>query len=118
VVLDERQEGRDTGWVVVVQERYDIAIGPVVRLQESMLARGWFTLGVAVAVVTGLWAFVIVVLNNGGGSRLAALLRRRAGLGSERSASARGSARPPSAAVPATVPWSGPAPDGSKPGPG
>jgi hypothetical protein len=83
VRLDETQQDGDTGWVAVVEKRYDTATGPVQRLQTRMLARGGLTLAIATAVITGLWGFVIVVLNNSPGSRLVAWLRRRAGLRTE-----------------------------------
>ncbi len=99
VRLDEREQGRDTGWVVVVEKRYDAAVGPVQRLQASMLRRGGWTLALATAVVTALWAFVLVVLNNSPGSRLVTWLRRRVRLGTERSTQA-GATGAPSAAPP------------------
>jgi hypothetical protein len=94
VRLDETEQVGDTGWVVVVEKRYDTAIGPVQRLQASMLARGGLTLAVAMAVITGLWGFVIVVLNNAPGSRLVAWVRRRAGLRTERPTLAGGTGVP------------------------
>jgi hypothetical protein len=97
VRLDETEQGGDTGWVVVVEKRYDTAIGPVQRLQASMLARGGLTLAIAMAVVTALWGFVIVVLNNSPGSRLVAWVRRRAGLRTERPTLAGGTAVPSAA---------------------
>jgi hypothetical protein len=95
VQIEERPEVRDTGWVVVVQERYDVAIGPVLRLEKDMMASGWWALGVAVTVVTALWLFVIVVLNESAGARLFARLRRRIGLGGESLPSTKGSLGPP-----------------------
>jgi hypothetical protein len=91
VEIDERPQARNTGWVVIVQERYDIAIGPVLKLETNMLRQGWWSLGLAVTVVTGLWFFVIIVLNESSGSRLFGFLRRRAGLRSEWPSSGRGS---------------------------
>jgi hypothetical protein len=84
VRLDETKQAGDTGWVVVVEKRYDTAIAPVQRLHTRMLAQGGLTLAIAMAVITGLWGFVIVVLNNSPGSRLVAWVRRRAGLRTER----------------------------------
>jgi hypothetical protein len=97
VRLDETQQGGDTGWVVVVEKRYDTAIGPVQRLEKSMLARGGLTLAIAAAVITALWGFVIVVLNNSPGSRLVAWVRRRAGLRTERPTPAGGTVAPSAA---------------------
>jgi hypothetical protein len=84
VRLDETEQAGDTGWVVVVEKRYDTAIAPVQRLQTRMLAQGGLTLALAMAVITGLWGLVIVVLNNSPGSRLVAWVRRRTGLATER----------------------------------
>jgi hypothetical protein len=97
VRLDEPEQGGDTGWVVMVDKRYDTAIGPVQSLQKSMLARGGLTLLISIAVVTALWGFVIVVLNDAPGSRLAAWVRRRAGLGTERHTLAGGTSVPSAA---------------------
>jgi serine/threonine protein kinase len=83
VLIDERPEVRETGWVVVVQERYDTAIGPVDQLEKDMMVRGWTALGLAVTGVTLLWLFVVVVLNESTGSRLFRYLKRRAGLVSD-----------------------------------
>jgi eukaryotic-like serine/threonine-protein kinase len=69
-----------TGWVVFIQERYSNVIGPVTDLESEMIQRGWWALGIALTLVTGLWAFVILVLNDGGRSRLLGFLRRQAGL--------------------------------------
>jgi hypothetical protein len=98
VQFDEREQAGDTGWLVVVEKRHDAVIGPVQRLQASMLARGGLTLAIAMAVVTALWGFVIVILNNSPGSRLAAWVRRRAGLRTE------GATQVGATAVPATAP--------------
>jgi hypothetical protein len=97
VRLDETEHCGDTGWVVVVEKRYETAIAPVQRLQTSMLARGGLTLALAMAVITGLWGFVIVVLNNSPGSRLVTWVRRRAGLATERPTQAGTTGGPPAA---------------------
>jgi hypothetical protein len=97
VRLDETEQGGDTGWVVVVEKRYDTATGPVQRLQTRMLARGGLTLAIATAVITALWGFVIVVLNDSPGSRLVAWVRRRAGLRTERPTLAGGTGVPSAA---------------------
>jgi hypothetical protein len=102
VRLDETAQDNDTGWVVVVEKRYDTAIGPVQRLEKSMLARGGLTLAIATAVITLLWGFVIVVLNNSPGSRLVAWVRRRAGLRTERGTLAGGTSVPSAASRPST----------------
>jgi hypothetical protein len=109
VIVDEREEGGDTGWVVIVQEKYDLAIGPVLKLQKDMLKHGLWALAVALSVVTILWLFVILVLNESTQSRLFSFLRRRAGVTGESLASTRASlARsskpaPPAQPAPPTV---------------
>jgi hypothetical protein len=52
--------GEETGWVVVVQEAYDHAIGrSLADLRSSFISTGVITLG-GIAVVLGLlWAFVV-----------------------------------------------------------
>jgi hypothetical protein len=91
---------RDTGWWVLVQERYDIAIGPVLRLEHDMTVRGRWAVLIAVVVVTGLWLFVILVLNESAGSRLFGVLRRRAGLATASLGSVKRSARDPAPGAP------------------
>jgi serine/threonine protein kinase len=52
--------GRDTGWVVVVQESYDHAIGGAVEeLRSAFLSTGLLTLAGVAIVIGGLWAFVV-----------------------------------------------------------
>ncbi len=74
---------RDTGWVVVVQQRHDDAVGPVDGLKRKLMGLGLTALALVVGVVTALWAFVLWVLSDAPRSRLAAALRRRAGLRTE-----------------------------------
>jgi hypothetical protein len=96
VRIEERgKDVRDTGWWVIVQEKHDRAIGPVIKLRDDMISRGRWAVVMSVIVVTGLWLFVIVVLNESGGSRLFRFLRRRAGLASESLGSLKGSLRGP-----------------------
>jgi hypothetical protein len=80
VLIDERPEARDPNWTVIVQERYDAAIGPVLQLQAKMVTRGWWALGLALSVVTALWLFVLAILNESPSSRLVSFLKRRAGV--------------------------------------
>ncbi len=64
--------GRDTGWVVLVQESYDHAIGGAVEeLRSAFLSTGLLTLAGVAIVIGALWAFVVRGLS---GPR-----RRRAG---------------------------------------
>jgi eukaryotic-like serine/threonine-protein kinase len=95
VIIAERPDVRDIGWVVLVQERYDTAIGPVLALEKDMLAQGRWSLGLALTIVTALWVFVIVVLNESVGGPLIRRLRRRMGIGVDSVSSGKGSVRPP-----------------------
>jgi hypothetical protein len=70
-----------TGWVVIVQERYDEALKPAQELGEKLMRYGLTALGVVVAVVTALWGFVMIVLNEGPQNRFTKLIRRYTGSG-------------------------------------
>jgi hypothetical protein len=70
----------DTGWVVVVEERYGRTMEPVSTLQSRLLWLGLGALVVVAVLVTVLWVFVILVLNGTVGMRLMGALRRWAGL--------------------------------------
>jgi serine/threonine protein kinase len=89
----------DTGWVVVVEERYGRTMEPVGALQNRLLNLGLGALVVVAIVVTVLWGFVILVLNGTVGSRLMAGLRRWAGLpagGTSLTSSSSSASAPPS----------------------
>jgi hypothetical protein len=48
--------GQDTGWVVIVQEAYQTAIGGTLdRLKQNLLRSGLIALGVVALVMAGLW---------------------------------------------------------------
>ncbi|MGA2065996.1 MAG: serine/threonine-protein kinase [Thermoguttaceae bacterium] len=50
--------GQDTGWLVIVQESYDAAIGTVVAgLRGKLIRNGVIALGLAGLVMVGLWLF-------------------------------------------------------------
>jgi hypothetical protein len=72
----------DTGWVVLVEERTQDAFAPVRKLRGELVFQGVETLLMLLAILAGLWAFVLVVVNDSSRSRLMAFLRRRAGLSS------------------------------------
>jgi serine/threonine protein kinase len=72
----------DTGWVVLVEERTQDALGPVRKLRGELIVQDVETLLMLLAILAGLWAFVLVVLNDSSRSRLMTFLRRRAGLSS------------------------------------
>jgi hypothetical protein len=69
----------DTGWAIIVQERYDEAVTPVDKLRESLLVRSILAVVVLLFVVTGLWGFVVVVLNESPRFRWLRRRRRLAG---------------------------------------
>ncbi|HEV3340963.1 MAG TPA: hypothetical protein VG125_11420, partial [Pirellulales bacterium] len=54
---------RDTGWVILVQERYDAAVAPVQRLRDQLLWRAKLATTFFAIVLAGLWGFVVLVLN-------------------------------------------------------
>jgi hypothetical protein len=91
----------DTGWLVVVQEDYATVVAPAVQLEWKLVWRTLLALGVAAALVTGLWVVVSRGLIDAPRSRLAAFLRRRSGL-TVRTSVATGSGPPSS--MPATAP--------------
>lgn len=80
----------DTGWIVVVQEKYADVVRPVDSLKTELAAWGLAALGLIAFVVLGLWTLVIGVLSNSPRSRLGALLRRKAGLTPERGSTGSG----------------------------
>jgi hypothetical protein len=91
----------DTGWLVVVQDDYVTQVAPAVRLEWKLVRWTLLALGVAAALVTGLWVVVSRGLIDAPRSRLAAFLRRRSGL-PVRTTVATGSG--PSSSTPATAP--------------
>ena len=51
-----RVRGRDTGWIVIVQEAYDTAIGDTLaKLKHGLVTSGLIALGVIALVMAGLW---------------------------------------------------------------
>ncbi|HEV3004463.1 MAG TPA: hypothetical protein VGX78_08370, partial [Pirellulales bacterium] len=80
VVVHTRAEPiDDTGWAIIVQERYDDAVTPVDQLRASLLLRSILAVVVLLFVVTGLWGFVVVVLNESPRFRWLRRRRRLAG---------------------------------------
>jgi hypothetical protein len=56
--------GQETGWIVIVEEAYDRAIGePLKELQAELLRFGLGTAAMMLLVVAGLWAMAIRLLN-------------------------------------------------------
>jgi hypothetical protein len=96
----------DTGWLVVVQDDYAMELAPAVELEWKLLWRTLLALGLAAALVTGLWVVVSRGLIDAPRSRLAAFLRRRSGL-TVRSTTATGSPSRPSTSASAAASKSG-----------
>lgn len=83
-VLTRRNvSSRDTGWAVIVQERYADAVHPVQRLRDQLLWRAKLATTVVALALAGLWGFVILVLNESVRLKWFERLRRRAGLTSQ-----------------------------------
>lgn len=80
VVAGRDDASRSTGWVVVVQEPHDQAVGPAQALGQKLVRSGLIALGIVIGVVTALWGFVVIVLNESPRFGIGALIKRRAGL--------------------------------------
>ncbi len=51
-----RVRGHDTGWIVIVQEAYDTAIGDTLdKLKHGLVTAGLIALGLIALVMAGLW---------------------------------------------------------------
>jgi hypothetical protein len=96
----------DTGWLVVVQDDYAMELAPAIELEWKLLWRTLLALGLAAALVTGLWVIVSRGLIDAPRSRLAAFLRRRSGL-TVRSTLTTGSFSRPSTSASASTSKSG-----------
>jgi hypothetical protein len=79
-IPDRPDNVRDTGWVVMVQERYEAATLPVERLSQQLVRLGLIGLAVIAAVLTALWGSVYLLLSRSSKERLIRSMRRRAGL--------------------------------------
>jgi hypothetical protein len=54
------RDGQKTGWLVIVQQAYDSAIGGTLsRLRQGLASTGLATLGVVMLLIVGIWGFVI-----------------------------------------------------------
>jgi hypothetical protein len=62
-VLSRPLPSRDTGWAIIVQEKYRAAVEPVQQLRDRLLWQSKLALLMALIVISGLWGFVIFVLN-------------------------------------------------------
>jgi len=55
-----RVRGQPTGWIVIVQEAYDTAIGSTLqRLRNGLLRYGLLALSLVALIMAGLWGFVV-----------------------------------------------------------
>ncbi|HWB09508.1 MAG TPA: serine/threonine protein kinase [Pirellulales bacterium] len=113
VIARQDLSSRDTGWVILVQERYDAAVAPVQRLRDQLLWRAKLATTFFAIVLAGLWGFVVLVLNESPRLRWLSRLRHRtdgkphahtpdsSGFGSsELSASSATAATPPTDTLP------------------
>ncbi len=89
IVVDRPPAIGDTGWAVIVQERYADASQPVWDLAPQLKQMGLIALTVVGMLVMMLWGFVMVVLNDGPHSKALAGIRRKIGLSSLRGTSGR-----------------------------
>jgi hypothetical protein len=65
-------DGNDTGWLVIVQESYDSAIGGTLgALKRGLIRIAAAALGVVALVVLALWSAALYLLNRAGRARLA-----------------------------------------------
>lgn len=77
IIVEGRKEFGDTGWVAIVQERYESATGAVSQMRGSLFRLGLVFYGVILVFLTGAWAFLFRVLNDT--SRRSVWKRLRAG---------------------------------------
>jgi hypothetical protein len=91
--------GQETGWIVIVEEAYDRAIGaPLKELQAELLRFGLGTAALMLLVVAGLWAMAIRLLNQSApvkrATALASVTERGSGLTGSGDSSGDGGATP------------------------
>lgn len=85
-VQGRSRQARDTGWIVIVQEKYTDATAPVRMLGNRLVQQGLLALGVVIGVITMLWGFVVVVLTDSPRMPWIHSLRRTVGLPTPRTA--------------------------------
>jgi hypothetical protein len=86
-VQGRSRQARDTGWVVIVQEKHQEATAPVRMLGGRLVQQGVLALGVVIGVITMLWGFVVIVLTDSPRSFWIHSLRRSVGWPTPRTAS-------------------------------
>jgi hypothetical protein len=108
VVSRHDLSSRDTGWIVVVQERYGAAVSPVQELRDRLLWQAKVATSVVAVALAGLWGFVILVLNESPRLRWFDHWRRQTSLSphahTPNSGSLSGSLLSPSSSAPASSP--------------
>lgn len=77
VITRRELASRDTGWAILVQERYEAAVAPVERLRDQLMWRAGLATSLMAVVLAGLWGFVMLVLNESPRLRWLTRLRRR-----------------------------------------
>ncbi len=76
VVVNDRQ----TGWVVVVQERYTDALAPANDLRRELTRQGIVAIIVVLLTVVAIWSFAWLTMQGHTRSKFVNALRRRIGL--------------------------------------
>jgi hypothetical protein len=99
IVPDRPRDVRESGWVIVVQEREAEALQPLQALAQQFRALALQSLAVVLLAVVGLWGLVWLTLADSRGRRLMISLRRKLGLPSESAASSVGSSSASSASA-------------------
>jgi len=56
--------GGDTGWTVLVQERKSLAMEPIEKMEQGLVNSGLWALGLFIALIVAVWAFVVWKIND------------------------------------------------------
>jgi serine/threonine protein kinase len=108
LVPDRPEEIRDSGWVIVVQERADEALQPLHDLSSQLVSLAAQSAVVVLLVVLALWGGVWLTQADSRGRRLLTSVRRKLGLSMESAfSSASSSSSSSSVQTPAKQPASG-----------
>lgn len=54
---------KDTGWVVIVEERLEDVVGPISALHKTLVRLGWGALTAAALILGLVWTFALVVIS-------------------------------------------------------
>ncbi|HQF13873.1 MAG TPA: protein kinase [Thermogutta sp.] len=64
VRLSSGKDSQDTGWMVIVQEDYDVAVrGPLEGFQKALVRYGLISASLVAAILLGLWTLTVRLLN-------------------------------------------------------